>query len=124
MVNYNWSPMPDIKASYITDPDFAQNVVNFLLSRHSTMRRVLESITVIVTEDNFDDVLSVTIGDVITIQDSWTGHNAEYAVLGEMHSYDIRHNVWRIGWTLRLKDLTNYFTIDESVIDGDSILGY
>jgi hypothetical protein len=124
IVKHNALPLPDLKGAYITDAEFAQNVVNFLIERHSIMRRVIESVSIIVTDDNFVDVMSVTIGDVICIQDEWTGHDVEYVVLGETHTYDISRDIWRAQWSVRSNDSTPYFIIDSSEIDGPHIIGY
>ena len=122
--NHNWKPLPDIRANYITDDEFAQAVADFLLLRHQTPRRVFESVTVVVTEDNFIDFAGVTIGDVITIEEDWSGHNSEYVVTGEWHQYNIAIGQYQVTWYLRRSDTTPYFIIDTSYIDGDDIIGY
>jgi hypothetical protein len=121
---YNLQPLPPVRGPYISRDDFAQNIANFLLLRHKTMRRVLDSVTIIVDDDNFGDVMSVTIGDVVQIQDSWTAHDEEYVVLGEFHQYDAGRNLYQLKWYLRSNNTTPYFIIDESSIDGDDIIGY
>lgn len=123
-VQYNKQVLPDLKGTYITDAELAQNVVNFLLERHKTMHRVLESVSMIVTDENFVDIMSVTIGDVVQIRDDWSSHDTEYVVVGEAHSYDIPRDVWRVQWFLRSNDTTPYFIIDTSAIDGSDIIGY
>jgi hypothetical protein len=124
MITYNWLPLPDLRGDYITDGEFAQSVVDFLVLRHKTMRRVIESVTFIITDDNFADVMDVTIGDVVQIQDSWSVHNTEYVVLGEFHQYDIAYDRYSITWYLRSNDTTPYFIIDTSSIDSNDLIGY
>lgn len=121
---YDWQPLPDIRGSYLTNGELADSIAFFLVDKYKTMRRVFESITVHVTDDNFADVMAVTIGDTIEVAETWSGHDTEYTVIGEYHQYDMELLQYRITWYLRSNDTVSYFIIDTSLIDGTDILGY
>ena len=121
---YNWMPLPDLRSTYLTNSDITDGAVELLVRRHATMRRVFESVTIIVTDDNFLDVMDITIGDVIQLQESWSAHDTQYVVLGEFHQYDIGLQRYTVTWYLRSHDTTPYFMIDSSLIDSNDLIGY
>lgn len=119
---YNWVQMPSIRALYIDDADFAQGMVDFLLSRHKTMHRVFKDVSFVLTEENFE-FLSATIGDVVQIAEGWSGHDSEYVILGEQHQLDIAQDRHTVKWILRANDTTPYFIIDTDYVDSEAIIG-
>jgi len=124
MALYNWQALPAIHGAYITDASLAQGVCDFLIRRHKTPRRVFESVQFRLDDSNFNDVLAITIGDVVTIEESWSGHQTEYVVLGEYHQLDIAYSNYDVTWYLRSNDITPYFIVDISYIDSDDLIGY
>ena len=122
--DYNLRPLPPVRANYIMNNDFAQSIADFLVRRHKDERRVFDSVSMIVTEDNFADVMAIEIGDVVTIQTSWSTHDTEYVVVGEFHQYDLRTGFYELRWYVRSNDTTPYFIIGSSSIGGPDLIGF
>lgn len=120
---YNWMQLPSVRSVYIDDGDYAQSIADFLVLRHKDMRHVFSDISLVITEDNFD-YLNCTIGDVIQVQDAWSGHDDEYVILGERHVYDIARQFYQVTWYLRSNDTTNYFIIDTDYVDSEALIGF
>jgi len=124
MYKYNWTPLPDIRSNYITNDSLALGITGFAVLRHKDMRRVFESVMFVITDDNFADIMPLTIGDVVQIEESWSNHDSEYVILGEYHQYNIATGLYNLTWYLRSNSTTPYFVIDTSVIDGPDLISY
>lgn len=123
--NHNPTQLPDLQINYIFDENFAQSVADFLLRRYSTKRRVADTATVMLREENFIDVMSVDIGDCITVSLSNSNHVNDYIVIGEQHNINISGGTHQLTWVLHAKTETPFFILDRDTLDDETvIIGY
>lgn len=89
----------------ISDEDFARNVAKHYLARHSERLTRLASVTLLSSYDNGTAAgyaVNYTVGDRITITDSFTQHDLDYFIVGETHSIQAGSApTWTIKWALR-----------------------
>lgn len=121
----NHLPLPNIIINYMFEQRFAQSVADYMVRQYAPMRRVAESVTIMLREDNFIDTMAIDLGDAITINDPDANHTSEYIVMGERHELDIPSGAHRLTFILRSKDVATYFTLDRDILDSNEvILGY
>lgn len=122
---HNHIPLPNVTINYCFDQEFAQSVADFMIRQYGTMRRTAESVTVMLREDNFIDIMGVDIGDGITLYDEDSNHTSDYIIMGERHQIDISSGAHRMSYVLRSKDIVAYFALDRDELDNqDVILAY
>ena len=122
---HNHIPLPNVTINYCFDQEFAQSVADFMIRQYGTMRRTAESVTVMLREDNFIDIMGVDIGDGITLYDEDSNHTSDYIIMGERHEIDIASGAHRMSYVLRSKDTVAYFALDRDELDNqDVILAY
>ena len=122
---HNHIPLPNVTINYCFDQEFAQSVADFMIRQYGTMRRTAESVTVMLREDNFIDIMGVGIGDGITLYDEHSNHTSDYIIMGERHQIDIASGAHRLSYILRSKDTVAYFALDRDELDNqDIILAY
>lgn len=122
---HNHIPLPNVTINYCFDQEFAQSVADFMIRQYGTMRRIAESVTVMLREDNFIDIMGVDIGDGITLYDEDSNHTSDYIIMGERHQIDISSGAHRMSYVLRSKDTVAYFALDRDELDNqDVILAY
>lgn len=71
----------------ISDGDFAQEYANWLLAQFRVPVSRFASITVLANSSAamMTHAVSRTVGDLITVRDSFTGHDRDYIIVGEGH---------------------------------------
>ena len=122
---HNHIPLPNVTINYCFDQDFAQSIADFMIRQYGTMRRAAESVTVMLREDNFIDIMGVDIGDGITLYDEDSNHTSDYIIMGERHQIDIASGAHQLTYILRSKDTVAYFALDRDELDNqDVILAY
>lgn len=122
---HNHIPLPNVTINYCFDQEFAQSVADFMIRQYGTMRRTAESVTVMLREDNFIDIMGVDIGDGITLYDEDSNHTSDYIIMGERHQIDISSGAHQMTYILRSKDTVAYFALDRDELDNqDVILAY
>lgn len=122
---HNHIPLPNVTINYCFDQEFAQSVADFMIRQYGTMRRTAESVTIMLREDNFIDIMGVDIGDGITLYDEDSNHTSDYIIMGERHQIDISSGAHQMTYILRSKDTVAYFALDRDELDNqDVILAY
>ena len=122
---HNHIPLPNVTINYCFDQEFAQSVADFMIRQYGTMRRIAESVTIMLREDNFIDIMGVDIGDGITLYDEDSNHTSDYIIMGERHQIDISSGAHQMTYILRSKDTVAYFALDRDELDNqDVILAY
>ena len=122
---HNHIPLQNIVINYCFDQNFAQSVADYMVREYAPTRRVAQSVTIVLREDNYLDIMSVDLGDAITIYDPDSNHTGDYIIMGENHDFDISAGMHRITFILRSKDITAYFALDRNTLDDQQIvLGY
>jgi hypothetical protein len=121
----NHAPLPDVRIAYAFDKRFVQGVADYLVRQYAPMRRVADSVTVMLREDNFIEIMGLDLGDAVTITDPDANHTNDYIIMGERHELDIPNGAHRLTFILRTKDVTAYFILDRDILDSNEIiLGY
>ncbi len=122
---HNHIPLQNIVINYCFDQNFAQSVADYMVREYAPTRRVAQSVTIVLTEDNYLDIMSIDLGDAITIYDPDSNHTSEYIIMGESHDFDISAGMHRQTWILRSKDIQADFILDRKELHGQQIgLGY
>lgn len=122
---HNHIPLQNIVINYCFDQNFAQSVADYMVREYAPTRRVAQSVTIVLREDNYLDIMSLDLGDAVTIYDPDSNHTGDYIIMGESHDFDISAGMHRITFILRSKDFTAYFALDRNTLDDQQIvLGY
>lgn len=71
----------------ISDENLAQNYADYRVSKFGTPSQHFERIGFYANNSvaRMTDALTLTIGSRITVEDSWTGHDADYIIVGATH---------------------------------------
>lgn len=106
----------------LENEETVQALANMLVNAFGEPRKVVERLSLVVTDEIAETVQSLTIGDCVTVQNSNETHNQKYMIVGEQHRVQ-----WAIGrhdvtYILRQAKITSLFMIDSSEIDGTDIL--
>jgi hypothetical protein len=122
---HNHIPLQNVMINYCFDQSFAQSVSDYMVREYAPTRRVAQSVTIVLREDNYLDIMSLDLGDAVTIYDPDSNHTGDYIIMGESHDFDISAGMHRITFILRSKDITAYFVLDRNTLDDQQIiLGY
>ncbi len=105
----------------ITDIDEAIAIANWDLQRHSSAYgRVRELQTN--TRNHPEETLSLSLFDLISIQESQSGHSANYAIIAEYHQVDMGGTRHQVRWLLEPSDSDLFFIIGTHSIGDEVIL--
>ena len=105
----------------ITDVDEAIAIANWNLQRHSSAYgRVRELHTN--TRSHPEETLSLSLFDLISIQESQSGHSANYAIIAEHHQVDMAGTRHQVRWLLEPSDSDLFFIIGTHSIGDEVIL--
>jgi hypothetical protein len=87
IARYGYSPMPPKSIRLVNDTDFAAQVAKDYLRKFKAPLFRLSTVSFNGGNNNAQRLMGLTrlIGDRITITDSWSGHNADYVIVGEQH---------------------------------------
>lgn len=111
----------------LSDADFAQAYANYKVSTFGQPQQVIERLVIPVKQDDLDTqskILSKTIGDVMTVTDSYTGHNRDYMIVGESHSVMPSKELHTVTYVLRPTNRGSLFILDESSYDGGASFSF
>lgn len=88
----------------IDNLDDAQYIADFERDRRGQPRGAVQAVTVASHGKNggnrHTDQLARTLGDLITVAETQTGHNANYYIIGEAHELTNGANLWKTTWYL------------------------
>lgn len=108
----------------VSNIDFAQSVADYMVNVFSQPQVAVEKLTIPVNPSDSTtqaQVMARTIGDVINLSISETGHNMDYMIVGESHSANPTTNIHTVTYTLRPSNRAALFVWDESTYgSGDS----
>lgn len=105
----------------ITDIEEAIAIANWDLQRHhSPYGRVRELHTN--TRNHPEETLSLSLFDLINVQESQSGHSANYAIIAEHHQVDMAGTRHQVCWHLEPSDSDLFFIIGTHSIGDEVIL--
>lgn len=111
----------------ISDASFAQNYADYKVNVFGEPAQAIEKLTIPVKpydSDTQSKVLSKTIGDVINVTDSYTGHNKDYMIVGEMHNATPDKYLHTVTYTLRPTARGSLFLLDTSISNDGDVLSF
>lgn len=111
----------------ISNADFAQAYANYKVSAFGQPQQVIEKLVIPVNPSDLDTqakVLSKTVGDVINVVDSYTGHDMDYMIVGEAHTASPNTYLHTVTYTLRPTNRASLFTLDESTYGGGASFSF
>lgn len=117
--NLNMAPY---EGTFISDKDFADGYANQLVQRYKSPVTRYETIRFQIQGriDSGANILPYSIGDIVRITNSVTGHDKTYAIVGETHAVDGHlHNV---TWTLRLSTRVKVWVLGTNTLGVDTVL--
>ena len=102
----------------IDDLEDAQDVADFEVSRRGQPRGDVGSIQLISHSKNggglHSDQLARTLGDLVRIQETQTGHNSKYWIIGEMHKLSNFGQTLKTTWYLEPATTTHYWKLGDA----------
>jgi hypothetical protein len=88
----------------IEELDYAQKVANFEIIRRAMPRGMVRQVTLKshgISGDNLHvKQLALTIGDIITVNESQTEHTGQYKIIGEAHRLTASATLLETTWYL------------------------
>ncbi len=112
-----------LELPFVTVLEDAVNIAQYELRRRSNpigMVRQLQTDTV----HHPTQVLSLTLFDRITLQETQTGHQHDYFIIGEAHLVDKGGTQHQVTWLLEPADDDRFFIIGQSLLDGTRYMMY
>lgn len=109
-------------ALILADEDTVQTIGDMLVNLFGEPRMVLERVTLKVAAAIAEDVQSLSMGDVTTIQNTNGTHVKDYMIMGEQHRVQIGGGLHEVTYVLRAVEYNNLFKIGSSLIDGTDVL--
>lgn len=100
---YDSRPSKPLNLKMIDDAEFAKSLADFILARQKDPAAQFKSITFIANDSATlaGYVISRTIGNVITITNSFVNHNSQYMIIGEKHSYAQETGIHQVTYYVR-----------------------
>lgn len=117
-----------ISMALIDDEEFARDIARVRLMRFKQPRTELTAISFVCgaygssTALLYDALMQVTIGDRVRLRETWSGHDQEYAVVGEDHEVTSAAGTHKVTWCVRSVAGERYWTIEHperGALDGD-----
>jgi len=123
LYNYGYSPMKPIDARFVSKLALAQGFANQLTKRFSNPQVVYTSINFLLGRDDAHNrrVLGRVIGDRITVKNNISGHDADYAIVGEQHQLAGKQHAVR--YLLRPANRTKAWVLGYARLGSETLLG-
>jgi hypothetical protein len=108
----------------VSDTDFASAIARATLARYANPRSRFTRISFIAQASAAlaAAALDRTVGDRIAIRDAWSGHSADYIIVGERHTLDARLRQQHVTWVLKAAARDPYFILQTSALDDVDVL--
>jgi len=109
-----------IVAEYVDTEVDALALADYYLSTRSTPFTRFETVTVNIDKEKpeLDNILALTIGDVIQVVDTKSHHDRNYAIVGEQHAHNSMSGFHNVTFILRPVERSSIFVLDSSELDG------
>jgi hypothetical protein len=101
----------------------ADNMARFELSRRKNPRGLVRSLQVSGAL-HLTQMLTRTLFDRITVQETQTNHSADYFIIGEDHEIDLAGARHHARWLLEPASSSAFWILDASLLDQTTILAY
>jgi hypothetical protein len=101
----------------------AESLARYELARRKTPRGHARSLT-LSGSNHAAQILARTLFDRITVQESQTGHDADYFIVAEAHTVDLGSTRHHVTWTLESADDNTFWVLGHSRLNQDSVLAY
>jgi len=105
----------------ITDVDEVESIIEWELQRRSEPHGMIRTLQTN-TRNHPSETLSLTLFDPITVEESQTGHEANYHIIAEHHTVDMGGTRHRVTWLLEPAESKSFFIIGVHSIGDDVIL--
>jgi hypothetical protein len=114
----------------IDDPELAEGIAGLALARRKRALNRWKAATLTIGCDADDadsafaqaQVVARTVGDRVRLTDAWSGHDAEYIIVGEQHRLDAPSSTHAVTWTLKPAALETWFRWDTSRWDSEDVI--
>jgi hypothetical protein len=107
----------------LDSPEQAGSLARYELARRKTPRGHIRSLT-LSSVTHAAQILARTLFDRITVQESQTGHAADYFILAEAHTVDLGSTRHHVTWTLESANANRFWLLGHSLLNQDTVLGY
>jgi hypothetical protein len=107
----------------LTNIEEADQLARYELARRKDPRGTLHSIDLSGTL-HLTQILTRTLFDRITIQDTQTNHTADYFIVAEEHTVDLGGTRHRTRWLLEPAAANTFWILDTCTLDYTAILAY
>lgn len=106
----------------VDDPEFAQQIADFLVSKFRTPGARFRHVMFLAQESatHASHALTHSIGSKLTLTSAALDHEADYIIVGESHAYDGATREHHVTWLLAPHTRTTYWILGESVLGVDT----
>ncbi len=113
-----------LDAPFFNSVDEAHNRVRYELARRKNPRGLASAIR-LSRVNHATDVLARTLFDRITVQESQTGHNADYFIIAEEHQVELGGSRHQVRWLLEPAAANTFWLFDSACqLDVTAVLAY
>jgi hypothetical protein len=112
-----------LELPFVTALEDAVNIAQYELRRRSTPTGLIRRLQTD-TLHHPTTALSLTLFDRITVQETQTGQQQDYFIIGEAHQVEKGGTQHRVTWLLEPADDDHFFIIGQSLLDGTRYLMY
>lgn len=114
----------------IDDPEMAEGIAGLALARRKRALNRWKTATLTVGSgaDDADSafvqgqIVGRAVGDRVRLTDAWSGHDAEYIIVGEAHRLEGASATHAVTWTLKPAALETWFRWDVSRWDSEDVI--
>lgn len=100
---------------------------DFIIRHYKDPSVLYESVEIIANQSAALMALALgkTIGQLVHVSNSWTGHDRDYFIIGEQHRYDHDSQIHHVRWMLEKDTTYSQFTIDvDSINDSGKYIAF
>ena len=101
----------------------AESLARFELARRKTPRGRVRSLT-LTNQSHETQILTRTLFDRITVQETQTDHAADYFIIAEAHEVDLGGHRHRATWTLASAEASTFWVLGRDKLNQTTILAY
>lgn len=106
----------EYRAQLVATRDEAVNIANFLLRRYQTPKRRLRTLTYLAqsSDARMRNMLTLTVGSLITAVADFIEHESIYLVVGEQHRINIERNEHYVTYVLKPRGNLEYWILGDA----------
>jgi PKD repeat protein len=111
----------------VDDDEYAAGIAAVTLQRFKDAHPRLQTVSFVAQHGDTlrAAALERTVGDRVRIREVWSGHDADYIIVGERHQVDVAAYEQRVTWVLKPLAREVYWVLQDAArgeLDGDNVI--